>query len=160
MSKKITKSIQVIAALNEVAWYEKEKGNLEGQLSSRARWDIKRNMKELGSIAKDFYEFRDAEDQKIRDKYLTDEKSEETKVTDENGNEVDGRKVKDEYLEDLRKDQAEAQAKLNEILNDTEEVALYMINIEAELDRADEKGFDISDATMDMLSLFVDEEGE
>ena len=53
------------------------------------------------------------------------------------------------------------QIKLDEVLNDTVEVDLYVISLDDEVDRIDEKGLEISDATMDMISLFEDtEDGE
>lgn len=153
MSKTITKTIQKIVALNEIAWYDKEKDSYTG-LSNMARFNLKRNMKTLREIADSFYEFRNEEDAKIREKFTTDEVSEEKMIKDENGNDVPGRVVKDEYLDDLKKAQEEAQAKLNEILMDTEEVDLYVINLEDEIERADEKGIEIPDSVMDMISLF------
>ena len=157
MSKTITKTIQKIVALNEIAWYDKEKDSYTG-LSNMARFNLKRNMKTLREIADSFYEFRNEEDAKIREKFTTDEVSEEKMIKDENGNDVPGRVVKDEYLDDLKKAQEEAQAKLNEILMDTEEVDLYVINLEDEIERADEKGIEIPDSVMDMISLFDDAE--
>ena len=157
MSKTITKTIQKIVALNEIAWYDKEKDSYTG-LSNMARFNLKRNMKTLREIADSFYEFRNEEDTKIREKFTTDEVSEEKMIKDENGNDVPGRVVKDEYLDDLKKAQEEAQAKLNEILMDTEEVDLYVINLEDEIERADEKGIEIPDSVMDMISLFDDAE--
>ena len=154
MSKTITKTIQKIVALNEIAWYDKEKD------SYTARFNLKRNMKTLREIADSFYEFKNEEDAKIREKFTTDEMSEEKMIKDENGNDVPGRVVKDEYLDDLKKAQEEAQAKLNEILMDTEEVNLYIINLEDEVERADEKGIEIPDSVMDMISLFDSEDGE
>ena len=159
MSKTITKTIQTIVALNEVAWYDKEKDSYAG-LSNMARFNLKRNMKALREIADNFYEFRNEEDTKIREKFSTDEMSEEKMINDENGNEVPGRVVKDEYLDDLNKAREEAQSKLNEILNDTEEVSLYVISLEDEIERADEKGIEIADSVMDMISLFDSEDGE
>lgn len=159
MSKTITKTIQTIVALNEVAWYDKEKDSCAG-LSNMARFNLKRNIKALREIADSFYEFRNEEDAKIRDKFTTDEMSEEKMIKDENGNEVPGRVVKDEYLDDLKKVQEEAQAKLNEILTDTEEVNLYVISLEDEIERADMHDVEIPDSVMDMISLFDFEDGE
>ena len=94
MSKTITKTIQKIVALNEIAWYDKEKDSYTG-LSNMARFNLKRNMKTLREIADSFYEFRNEEDAKIREKFTTDEVSEEKMIKDENGNDVPGRVVKD-----------------------------------------------------------------
>lgn len=56
--KKITKTIPMMGALNEVAWYEKEKNSISG-LSATARLALKRNMNQLSEIANNFYQIRD-----------------------------------------------------------------------------------------------------
>lgn len=160
MSKKITKTITNMVALNETSWYEQHRED-SAVLSAKARLALKRNMKELDELAKDFYEMRDELDTKIREKYSDDKYSTETEIEDENGNKQPGRSVKDEYLDEYRKEIREMQIKLDEVLNDTVEVDLYVINLDDEVDRIDEKGLEISDATMDMISLFEDtEDGE
>lgn len=156
MSKKITKNIKVIEALNEVAWYEQKKDQVDA-LSATARLALKRNMKKLQEISKDFYELRDELDKEIREKYGTDEKSEETEIEGNDGTKQPGRKVKDEYLEEFQKEQQEMQDKLNKLITDTEDVELIVINLDAEVERADEKDIEIKDSVLDMLSLFEDE---
>ena len=155
MSKKVTKNITVLMALNEVAWYEQQKGDIYN-LSATARLALKRNMKRLQEITVGFYELRDELDKELREKYTTDERSYETEVEAQDGTKQPGRKVKDEFMEEFQREQAEMQEKLTNLAEDTEDVELIVIDLDAGAERADEKDFEISDATLDMLSLFED----
>lgn len=157
MSKKIVKTIPMVAALNEVAWYEQNKSDISS-LSATARLALKRNMNQLSEMSKEFYQLRDELQEELRSKYSTDEKSIETEVEDADGNKVPGRHVKDEYLEEYQDEVTELQGKINDMLADTEEVELFIIDIDAELERIDQKDLDISDAAIDMLTLFEDGE--
>lgn len=153
--KKITKTIPMVGALNEVAWYEKEKNSISG-LSATARLALKRNMNQLSEIANNFYQIRDELQTELRNKYSTDEKSTETEVENADGSKVPGRHVKDEYLNEYQSEVAELQNKLNEVLADTEEVELFVINLDSQLERIDQKDLEISDAAIDMLTMFED----
>lgn len=153
--KKITKTIPMMGALNEVAWYEKEKNSISG-LSATARLALKRNMNQLSEIANNFYQIRDELQSELRSKYSTDEKSTETEVENADGSKVPGRHVKDEYLKEYQSEVAELQNKLNEMLADTEEVELFVIDLDSQLERIDQKDLEISDAAIDMLTMFED----
>ena len=158
MAKKITKTIPMIAAVNEVAWYGQEKNSLSA-LSVKARWNLKKNMKELDGIAAQFQEFKSGLEEELRVKYTTDEMSVDTEVDDGNGNKVPGRRIKDEHMEAYQKDVAEMNQKINELLYEDEEVDLYIIDMDAEVERMSDDA-ELSDAAMDMLSLFEYVEGE
>ena len=158
MAKKITKNIPMIAAVNEVAWYGQEKDSLSA-LSVKARWNLKKNMKELDSLASQFYEFKQNIEEEIRAKYTTEEKSVETEIDEGNGNKVPGRKVKDEFIEDYKKDIEDMNQKINELLYEEEEIDLYVIDMDAEVERMSDDA-ELSNAAMDMLSLFEDEEND
>ena len=157
MSKKITKNISVLVALNETAWYEQKKEDINS-LSATARLALKRNMRKLQEVAKDFYELRDELEGAIREKYSSDDMSVDTEIDGPDGTKQPGRKVKDEYLEEFQKEQQEMQTKLDNLIAETEDVEFITINLEAEAERADEKDLDISDDTLDMLSLFEGDE--
>ena len=150
------KTIPVIAALNEVAWYNKEKDSISS-LSVKARWNLKKNMAALEPLATRFNEFRDEEQKKLLDAYMTEEKSEETTITAEDGTEQMGRRVKDEYREEFDAKAQEINMKLQELLMETEEVTIYPIDMDAEIEHMDMDA-ELSDEAMDMLSLFMEEE--
>ena len=156
MSNKIYKTIPVMAAVNEVAWYSQERDQLTA-LSVKARWNLKKNMKELEKLSTMFDELRNSLDQELRDKYATDEKSVDTEIVGADGTKQPGRRVKDEYLDEYQKEVEEMNQKINELLANTEEVELYVIDMDAEVERMSDDA-DISDTAMDMLSLFMDDE--
>lgn len=153
MAKKVTKTIPVVAALNETAWYEQRRAEIS-KLSATARLALKRNMKILNDLCVSFRELRAELDQELRDNYSTDEKSYETK--DDEGR--DSRAIKDEFLEEWNKDVAEVNEKLNKLSAEEEDVELYVIDLDAEIERIDEKDLEIDDATIDMLSMFEGDE--
>lgn len=154
MSKKIFKTIPVIAAVNEVAWYGQEKDKLN-DLSVKTRWNLKKNIKELDKIAAQYHEFRNELDTQLREKYSNDEMSIEAEVEQPDGTKQPGRRVKDEYLKQYQKDITEMNDKINDLLQDTEEVELYVIDMDAEVEKMKDDA-ELSDAAMDMLSLFED----
>lgn len=155
---KITKTIPMIAAVNEVAWYAQEKESL-GALSVKARWNLKKNMKELEALATQFHEFKQNLEEELRVKWTTDEVSDETEIDDGNGNKVPGRKIKDEYLDEYKKDFADIDAKINELLYEEEEIGVYTIDMDAEVERMSDDA-ELSNAALDMLSLFEGAEEE
>lgn len=158
MAKKITKTIPMIAAINETAWYAQEKEMLSA-LSVKARWNLKKNMKELEALATQFHEFKQNLEEELRVKWTTDEVSDETEIDDGNGNKVPGRKIKDKYLDEYKKDFADIDAKINELLYEEEEIGVYTIDMDAEVERMSDDA-ELSDAALDMLSLFEGAEEE
>lgn len=157
MSKKITKTISVIAALNETSWYEKNSEEVKN-LSATARLALKRNMRILNEMASEFRELQQELNQELQNKYSTDQKSIETEIEDAEGHKQPGRKVKDEFIEEYQKDIDESNLKLDELLRDEDEVELYVIDLDTEIERIDAKDLNISDEALDMLSLYESDE--
>ena len=155
MSKKIVKTFPVIVALNETAWYTQEKDSL-GSLSVKARWNLKKNIKEFEKISTEFIEFREGLENEISKKYFgDDERSEPAEITDKDGNKQNGRKVKKEFVDEYNKDIEEVNRKLQELLYDEEEVEIYIIDMDAEIERMPDDAV-LSDKAMDMLSIYED----
>lgn len=121
MTNKITKTIPMIAAVNEVAWYEKEKDSIS-VLSVKARWNLKKNIKKLDELASQFREFKENLEADLRTQYTTEEKSVEAEIDDGNGNKVPGRRVKEEYFEEYQNAVNEMNIKMVELLNEEEEI--------------------------------------
>lgn len=157
MSKKMTKTISVIAALNETSWYEKNSEEVKN-LSATARLALKRNMRILNEMASEFRELQQELNQELQNKYSTDQKSIETEIEDAEGHKQPGRKVKDEFIEEYQKDIDESNLKLDELLRDEDEVELYVIDLDTEIERIDAKDLNISDEALDMLSLYESDE--
>lgn len=153
----MTKTISVIAALNETSWYEKNSEEVKN-LSATARLALKRNMRILNEMASEFRELQQELNQELQNKYSTDQKSIETEIEDAEGHKQPGRKVKDEFIKEYQKDIDESNLKLDELLRDEDEVELYVIDLDAEIERIDAKDLNISDEALDMLSLYESDE--
>jgi len=128
------------------------------ELSVKFKWAIRKSMKDLVEVDSKFKEFREEYINELRTKYfMDDEKSEPTTLIekDENGNdiEVDGRKVKPEYLEEYNKELNDINEKLHEILTEDNDVTISVIDIDAEIDKLpDDTKFTFED--LEMLSVF------
>lgn len=153
------KELMVVECVNISAWYKgiKDTTKLNG-LSVKALWALRKNMKKIDDIAVNFEEFRNGLEEKIRTDYFNDEKSEPSKFKNENGEEVEGLKVKAEYLEDYQKELSDLNGQINNLLMSKEEVVLNVIDIEKEIENMDSTEITIDD--LDVLSVFEKEENE
>ena len=125
------KTFTTYDVLNIAGFYtqlsREENKNKADEISVKVRWALKKAVSAMSADVKQFEEFREAEVQKIRDEYFSEEKSHmvERPRQDEDGNNVldsDGnvvmdseREVKEEYLEDYRKAVSALNDSLNEI---------------------------------------------
>ena len=141
MTKTVT--INNLTAVNEAAWY-KEASERLSTLPVKVRWNLKKNMNLMIKMDQDFQEFKASEEKPIFDKYGDDEHSY-----------VEGtqRKVKEEFLEEYQKDVAKINEKLYEILNTTQEVELFVIDMDEMIETLPDDA-PLTDADFDMLSLF------
>jgi len=163
MSKTMNKTLQTIEVLNIVAFLEDiaKTGKID-ELSIKARWAIKKSSKELIEIDTKFKEFKDELESGLKNDYfMNDEKSEVTKIIqkDENGQdvEVDGRKVKSEYMDEYNQALEDINNKLREVLFDDNDVTINVFDIDSEIDRlGDDTKFTFED--LEMLSVFDKED--
>lgn len=154
------KELMVVECVNISAWYRKVRENdskLKG-LSVKTLWALKKNMKKIDDIAANFEEFRNSLEDKLKADYFNDEKSEPAKFLDNDGKEVEGLKVKEEYLEDYQKELNSLNGEINGLLMSKEEVVLNAIDIESEIENMDST--DITMEDLDMLSIFEKTEDE
>lgn len=159
MSNTVTKTFTTAEIVNIVGFLNHiiETKTID-ELSVKFKWAIRKSMKDLVEVDSKFKEFREEYINELRTKYfMDDEKSEPTTLIekDENGNdiEVDGRKVKPEYLEEYNKELNNINDKLHEILIEDNDVTISVINIDAEIDKLpDDTKFTFED--LEMLSVF------
>jgi len=163
MSKTMNKTLQTIEVLNIVAFLDDAiKTKKIDELSIKARWAIKKSLKELAEIDSKFKEFKEELESNFKDSYfMNDEKSEPTKLTqkDENGQdiEVDGRKVKAEFMAEYNQALEDMNAKLREVLFDENDVAINVFDVDSEIDKlSDDSQFTFED--LEMLSIFDKED--
>lgn len=152
------KELMVAECVNVSAWYKNIRENstkLNG-LTVKTLWSLKKNMKKIDEISSNFAEFRNGLEDKLKADYFNDEKSEPSKFLNENGQEVEGLKVKDEYLNEYQEELNSLNNQINDLLISKEEIVLNAINIENELENMDSSEITMDD--LDMLSIFENEE--
>lgn len=160
MNKEVkTKNVALIVALNEIAWYVKdETQNKLKQLPLSIQFVIKKNMRNLQNMVNDFNSFKESKEQELRDKWFSsDEFSEPTKVV-QDGEEVDGRKIKDEYFEAYQEEVKTFNEQLEKLLGETDEIKYTPIDLDEFVEKAENTGIELAD--VDMISLFDSDEGE
>ena len=159
MSNTVTKTFTTAEIVNTAAFINHiiETKKID-ELSIKFKWAIKKSMKDIMEVDSKFKEFREEYINELRTKYfMDDEKSEPTTLIekDENGNdvEVDGRKVRPEYLEEYNKELNNINDKLHEILTEGNDITISVIDIDAEIDKLpDDTKFTFED--LEMLSVF------
>lgn len=115
--------------VNIYAWYmEFMKSDRVNALPVKIRYALKKALMKIEPDAKAWIEFNEAEGKNFREKWFDEEHSDVTEIprVDEAGNPVvnedgvqetdEGRKIKDEYMEEFQAAQKELQNKLNELL--------------------------------------------
>ena len=160
MNKQVkTKNVALIIALNEIAWYVKDETQEKmKKLPLSYQFTIKKNMRNMQGMVNDFNSFKESKEQELRDKWFSsDEYSEPTKVV-QDGEEVDGRKIKDEYFEEYQNEVKNFNEALEKLLSETDEIKYTSIDLDEFVEKAEDTGIDISD--VDMISLFDDEDDE
>lgn len=113
-------------------------------LPTKLRWNLKKNLDKILPIAKQFQDFKDEVLKEIQEKYFTDEKSELVGK--------DSRKVKDEYIDEYKQDVEELNKKLNEILDEDNEIEIATVDLDAFVDSLPNDTI-ISFDTLEVLSF-------
>ena len=155
----MTKELLVMECININGWYNQvrqDKKKLNG-LSVKTLWALRKNMKKIAEVADYFKEFKEGLEQEIKDDFFNSEKSEETVVKDNEGNETPAQKVKDEYLQDYQTRINEINGKLNELVLTKEEFDFTPIDIESEVERLD-TDCNLNMDDLDILSVFEQNE--
>lgn len=148
------KELTVFDCLNINEWYNiARKEKRLNSLSVGTLWAIRKNIKKIEDVAKNFSEFRDNLEQELRDAFYNDEKSEDAVIEDENGENVSVRRVKKEYLEEYQNKLAETNNKLDNLAMTKEKFDFAIINMDEEIERiGSECSLNIDD--LDILSIF------
>ena len=124
------KELSLMEVVNVVSWANKLDAAKLDKIDFKIRWNLKKVITKLAPEAQEFEDMRKEEIQKLQIEYFGDEKSTEYSepLLDIEGNEVkdeDGvvqtrqmRKVKDEFMDEYKKDIDELNNKLEEVLSD------------------------------------------
>ena len=155
----MTKELLVMECININGWYNKvraDKNKLNG-LSVSTLWALRKNMKKIAETVDSFNELKASLENELQEEFFNDEKSEETIVKGDNGEETPARKVKDEFFNAYQNKIKELNGKLNELAVTKESFEFTPINMENEIERINvDCNLDMDD--LDMLSIFEQNE--
>ena len=153
------KELLVMECININGWYNKvraDKNKLNG-LSVSTLWALRKNMKKIAETVDSFNEFKISLENELQEQFFNEEKSEETIVKNENGEDVSARKVKDEYFDAYQNKINELNGKLNELAVTKESYIFTPIDMDKEMERLDiDCNLNMDD--LDMLSIFEQNE--
>ena len=113
------KELLVMECININGWYNQiraDKNKLNG-LSVSTLWALRKNMKKIAETVDSFNELKSSLENELQEEFFNDEKSEETMVKNENGEDTPARKVKDEFFTEYQNKINELNGKLNELRN-------------------------------------------
>ena len=164
------KSFYTMEVVNIYTWGTEFLANeaKASKLPIKIRYAIKRGISKIEHDAKLWIEFRDNELARLRTTWFDEEHSVETEipkydeagnpVLDEDGNQImeQGRKIKDEYIEDLQAASAELQNKLNELLVERNTYDISTVNMDAFVESLEDDESVISFGDLEMM-CFIDE---
>ena len=157
----MTKELLVMECININGWYNQiraDKNKLNG-LSVSTLWALRKNMKKIAETVDSFNELKSSLENELQEEFFNDEKSEETMVKNENGEDTPARKVKDEYFTEYQNKINELNGKLNELAITKESYEFTPIDMEKEIERINvDCNLDMDD--LDMLSIFEQNEKE
>lgn len=145
--RRMDKTLNNYEVQNIIAWFNTESTQeFSKKLPMSIKWSLRKNMTKLNALSKDYEEER----RELEEKYATDEKSDEIKKVDDNGEEQTVREVKAEFLDNFQQEQVE-------LLMQDNDIRLHMEK-EEELFKIEDSDFSIAD--LDMLSFMIIEEDE
>lgn len=149
MAKIETRELTVSQVYNIVSFYAEEikaqkdgKDSILNHFSNLLNWKLKRNIDILQPTAQSFEEFRI----KIRDQFLAEWSTPEKTYID-----GDNRKIKDEYIDEFRVAQNEANAKIAEVLGDKAKYEINVLDIESEIENIINELADADIGKIDLL---------
>lgn len=152
----MTKTFTTLEILNICAWYKQLRDKDTKPLNIlplKVQWTLKKNISALTPISDNFIEFQTSAEEGLKSKYIGDDKSFDD--TDENGNQV--RKVKDEFLPEFQNEVNELNQKIQEILDETNEIELTPINVDAFIDNLDPESTALTVDDLEVLASMGEE---
>lgn len=155
----MTKELLVMECININGWYNQiraDKNKLNG-LSVSTLWALRKNMKKIAETVDSFNELKASLENELQEEFFNDEKSEETIVKGDNGENTPARKIKDEYFNAYQNKIRELNGKLNELAITKESFEFTPIDMEKEIERLN-TDCNLNMDDLDMLSVFEQNE--
>ena len=150
------KTIMNIAAVNVISWYNNDDTRAKlKKLPLTTQWTMRKNMRALEPLAKEFGDFRDELVQKRNEEWFVEGNGKCEKVTREvDGQEQELLQILPDLQEEFAQYEQELNVQLNEIMVEENEVEITPIDLEEFVEMADEykTGIDMDD--LDIISVF------
>lgn len=142
--------INVMAAMRTLLEDEKK----VKELPIKLRWALKKNMSALSNTVDDFEAFRQELVEELQNEYFSNDEKSYPAMVEVPGQEEpqEGRKVKEEYLEEYEKRVEELNTRLQELLREENEYEIRTVDLDAFVENlADDTSLTFDD--VDMLSF-------
>lgn len=155
----MTKDIQVIVCVNEIAYYNNEETKEKfSKLPLKTQWTIRKNMKELEKYSKEFEAFRDDLILKRNEEWFVEGngKCERYTQKNENDEDVEMLRILPEFMDEYNEYEAKMNLDLQEILKESNEITFTPINLDDFIEQAEGTGITMDD--VDMISIFEESE--
>lgn len=155
----MTKELLVMECININEWYNRvraDKNKLNG-LSVPTLWALRKNIKKIVETVESFNDFKASLENELQEEFFNNEKSEETIIKREDGEDTSARKIKDEYFNAYQNKIKELNGKLNQLAITKENFEFTPINMENEIKRLN-TDCDLNMDDLDMLSVFEQNE--
>ncbi len=151
------KTIINIAAVNVISWYNNDATQTKlKKLPLKMQWTMRKNMKALEPLAKEFGDFRDELIQKRNEEWFVEGNGKCEKVTrkDENGVDQELLQILPECQDEFAEYEQELNVQLSEIAAEENTVEITPIDLEQFVDVADEYNTGIDMDDLDIISVF------
>lgn len=139
-----------IIAVSEINWYNNQE-ELKN-LPLKTQWAIRKNMKVLEPISKEFMNFRQELEEKKTNEWFVEGNGKCKKITDDEGNEI--LQILDEYMDEFTAYNDSLNQQINEIAFEEVEVEVDGIDLDEIVNYIDENDLKLNMDDIDMLSIF------
>lgn len=155
------KNIMMIQAVNFVSYYNNEETKKRlSSLPLKLQWTIRKNVKEISKLSKEFEDFRAELIQKRNEEWFVEGNGKCEKFTEKtpNGEEREMLRITNEYIDEYKIYENGINAQLEDILKETNEINYTPIDLDDFVEQAE--GTDITMDDIDMISMFENKEEE
>ena len=139
-----------IIAVSEINWYNNQ-DELKN-LPLKTQWAIRKNMKVLEPISKEFMNFRQELEEKKTNEWFIEGNGKCKKITDDEGNEI--LQILDEYMDEFTAYNDNLNQQINEIAFEEVEIEVDGIDLDEIVNYIDENDLKLNMDDIDMLSIF------
>ena len=139
-----------IIAVSEINWYNNQ-DELKN-LPLKTQWAIRKNMKVLEPISKEFMNFRQELEEKKTNEWFVEGNGKCKKITDDEGNEI--LQILDEYMDEFTAYNDSLNQQINEIAFEEVEVEVDGIDLDEIVNYIDENDLKLNMDDIEMLSIY------